>query len=486
MKIYYLLFLVLLPVTLLTGQSMGTNREKAQLVDSYLSRLAQEKSFSGGVLIIDGTETLLKKGYGLANKEKQIPFSPSTFGSIGSITKLFTATAIMKLAEQGKLNLTDPLSKFFSTVPVDKKDITIHQLLTHSGGFVEFLNGDGGDYEIISTDAFLKRAFGQPLAFTPGSKAIYTNVGMSLLGIIIEHVTGMDYEQYLKSNVLIPIGIQEIAYTYPSALTDRIAVGYKNGQAWGTHQQHYDRAGGGPHWNLKANGGLEVSLNDMEKLVNGFSTKSILTKKSIDQMFSSQIIEEGYGGDSFFGYGCNISKSRRGTKMIDNGGSNGIYHARLIRLPEENLIFYIITNNNVMNANMVMPNITQLFFGGTITRDFTEQKFDHPVLNRLYELLTQNDPSQFESKLKEENIVVDDDMMLLEVGQKLTDEGQTKSAIALYQYYTKIFPTIVVCWNELGELYAQTGKKIEARKCFEQALKLRPGNPRATENLKKL
>lgn len=480
-----LLASVLIFLCAVESYSQTVTDGKAQQLDSYLSRLSNEKSFSGGVLVMQGNTTLLKKGYGFANREKQIKFSTSTLGSIGSITKLFTATAIMKLVEQQKLNLTDPLSKFFPTVPSDKKDITLHQLLTHSSGFVEFLEGDQGDFEMVNTQNFLKRAFSQPLAFAPGSSGRYTNVGMSLLGIIIEQVSGMDYEQYLKT-VLAPCGIREIAYTYPKAQIDRVAVGYKNDQAWGTHQQRYDKAGGGPYWNLKANGGLEVSLDDMEKLAQAFTNNTILTKKSIAQMFSRQMAEEGYGGDSYFGYGCNILKSRRGTDMIDNGGSNGIYHARLIRLPEEGLIFYVFTNNAALNANMVMPNITQLYFDGTITRDFTEQKFDHPVMNSLYEILTQEDPAQFETRLKEKNMVIDDDMILLEVGQKLTNEGRTNAAIALYQYYTKTFPTIVVCWNELGELYAQSGNKAEAKKCFEQALILRPGNPRATENLKKL
>lgn len=486
MKTYCLLLLITLSGLQLQSQSLVVKNDKAQQIDAYLTKLAKEKSFSGGVLVIQGTETLLKRGYGFANVEKQLPMTTSSFGSIGSITKLFTATAVMKLVEQGKLKLTDPLSKFFSSVPADKQGITIHQLLTYSGGFVEFLEGDQGDFEVIDTDAFLKRAFSQPLAFTPGTKAIYTNVGMSMLGIIIEKASGQDYEMYLKSQVLEPIGIREIAYTYPSSLTDRIAVGYRNGNSWGTHQERYDQAGGGPYWNLKANGGLEVSLDDMEKWVNAFTSKMVLSDNSIQLMFSKQIAEEGYGGDSYFGYGCNILKSRRGTKVIDNGGSNGVYHARLMRLPEENLIFYVFTNNNAVNANMVMPNITQLYFEGKISRDFTEQKFDHPLMNKLYELLTQADPSQFESQLTAQNIVVEDDMMLLEVGQKLTNEGQVKPAIALYQYYTKSFPMIVVCWNELGELYVQIGNKTEARKCFEQALKLRPGNPRATENLKKL
>ncbi len=485
MKQLLLLFLLTVS-TFMYGQDYVATQEKAKLLDSYLTRLAEEKAFSGGVLIVQGNETILKKGYGFANREKRLGYTSSTLGSIGSITKLFTATAILKLVEQGKLNLSDPLSRFFTAVPSDKKDITIHQLLTHSSGFVEFLEGDQGDFEVIKTDLFLKRAFAQPLAFKPGSKAIYTNVGMSILGIVIEQVSGMDYEQFLKKQLFEPNGIQEIAYTYPDAYTDRIAFGYKNGSPWGTHQQRYEKAGGGPYWNLKANGGLEVSLDDMEKWVIAFTKHTVLSQNSIQQMFTKQVAEEGYGGDSYFGYGCNISKSRRGTPLIDNGGSNGVYHARLIRLPEENMIFYVITNNNAVNANMVMPNLTQLYFDGKLERDFTTQKFDHPVMNKLYELLTQGDYTQFESQLATQKIKVDDDMMLLEVGQKLTNEGQLKPAIALYQYYTKAFPTIVVCWNELGELYIQTNNKAEAKKCFEQALKLRPGNPRATENLKKL
>ncbi len=481
-----LLLLSLTVSTFIYGQDYVATQDKAKLLDSYLTKLAEEKAFSGGVLIIQGNETILKKGYGFSNREKRIPFRASTLGSIGSITKLFTSAAIMKLVEQGKLNLSDPLSRFFTSVPSDKKNITIHQLLTHSSGFVEFLEGDQGDFEVIKTDLFLKRAFAQPLAFKPGSKAIYTNVGMSILGIIIEQVSGLDYEQFLKTQLFEPIGIREIAYTYPDDYTDRIAVGYKNGSPWGTHQQRYEKAGGGPYWNLKANGGLEVSLDDMEKWANAFTKHTVLSQNSIKQMFTKQVEEEGYGGDSYFGYGCNISKSRRGTTFIDNGGSNGIYHARLIRLPEENRIFYVITNNSAINANMVLPNLTQLYFDGKLERDFTAQKFDHPVMNKMYELLTQGDYTQFEAQLAAQNIQVDDDMMLLEVGQKLANEGHVKPAITLFQYYTKKFPGIVICWNELGELYIQIDDKAEAKKCFEQALKLRPGNPRATENLKKL
>jgi CubicO group peptidase (beta-lactamase class C family) len=482
-----LILLIVLPFYLL-AQQKGEKLvgETSAKIDSYLSHLAKERNYSGGLLIIKNGETTFSKGYGWANQEEKIPFTSATLGSMGSITKAFTASGILKLYQNKKLKLTDPLKKFFPGVPADKQSITIHQLLTHSGGFVEFLAGDEGDFEKIEAEEYLKRVFAQSLGFTPGSKAVYTNVGMSILGIIIEKVSGLDYESFLRLELFLPNKIQSIGYQFPAAPDLVIAHGYQSGKDWGTHPIRYEKAGGGPYWNLKANGGLEASLDDMTRWANAISNKTLLPDSLIEKMFTAQILEDGYGGNSFFGYGCNISKSRRGTKMIDNGGSNGIYHARMIRLPEEGVVFYMITNENSLNTNQVLPNVTQLYFDGNISRDFTTIKFDHPQMNKIYDLLTQNDPAKFESLLNAQNIKIQDDMILLEVGQRLIKENNLKEAVALYRYYTIEFPNIVVAWNDLGETYLQQGNKTEAKKCFEKALQLRPGNPRATENLKKM
>ena len=310
-----------------SGHSMSNvvvSNDTCKLIDNYLTKLSNEKNFSGGLLIVKDGQKIFSKGYGWADKDKKIPFSPSTLASIGSITKAFTATAILKLAEQNKLSLDDQLKKYFPTIPDDKANITIHQLLIHSSGFHEFLKQDGGDYEKLNTEEFLKRAFAEPLAFKSGEKAVYTNVGFSILGLIIEQVSGLDYEQFLKKNLFEPIGIKNIGYRYPVAASDTIAIGYQNGKIWGTHQQHFEQAGGGPYWNIKANGGLEASLDEMFLWINSFTNHTILNEPNVQNMFTAHIQEEGYNGESSFGYGCNISQSRRNTKMIDNGGSNGI------------------------------------------------------------------------------------------------------------------------------------------------------------------
>jgi len=468
--------------------SLVIRNDTCKLIDNYLTKLSAEKNFSGGLLIVKNGEKIFSKGYGWADKDKKIPFSPTTLASMGSITKAFTATAIMKLIEQNKLSPDDPLKKFFPDIPNDKSAITIHQLLTHSSGFHEFLKQDGGDYEKIDKDEFLKRAFSEPLAFKPGEKAVYTNVGMSILAIIIEQVSGLEYEQFMKKYLFDPIGIKNIGYHFPASREDTIAVGYQNGKSWGTHQQHFEKAGGGPYWNLKGNGGLEVSLNEMYLWANSFTNNQILKESSIHKIFTPYIQEEGYNGKSSFGYGCNISQSRRNTKMIDNGGSNGIYFARLIRLPEEKIVFYMITNESTINTNMVLPNVTQLYFQGTITQDALtmQPKFENTLSKKIYDILENSSITDLGTELAKANINIEDDMILLEVGQALMKEKKIEKASILYKFYTKSFPNIVVAWNELGDIYLLQNNKEEAIKCYNQALKIRPGNPRAKENLDKL
>jgi len=471
-----------------TKNEVACNNDTCKLIDDYLSKLSVEKNFSGALLIVKNGEKIFSKGYGLAIKEKKIPFTSGTLASMGSITKAFTATAILKLAEQGKLSVTDQLKKYFPEIPSDKANITIHQLLTHSSGFHEFLQNDGGDFEKIEKDEFLKRAFTEPLAFNPGEKAVYTNVGMSILGIIIEQVSGTDYESFLKKYLFEPSGISGIGYHSRYSDSDNIAHGYKEGKDWGTIPQHFINAGGGPFWNLKANGGLEASLNDMFLWINAISNNTILNAASVGLMFTPHIAEEGNNGRIRFGYGCNIQQSRRNTKVVDNGGSNGIYFARLIRYSDEGLIFYMVTNESTINANMVLPNILQLYFQGSITQDALAMQENNggPLADKIYNILIRSKTSDLGKELEKENIRINNDMILLEAGQRLIKENKTDEALALYQYYTKSFPNIIVAWNDLGDVYQMINNKEEAIRCYKQALTLRPDNQRAKNNLEKL
>jgi tetratricopeptide (TPR) repeat protein len=146
----------------------------------------------------------------------------------------------------------------------------------------------------------------------------------------------------------------------------------------------------------------------------------------------------------------------------------------------------MVTNESTITTNQIMPNISQLYFDGKIIRDALEIKFADPQMNKLYSILSKQSPSDFEKNLKEQNIVVDDDIILLRVGEKLTEEGRMEEAEYLYLYYTKAFPKIVVAWNDLGDIYKKKGEKLNAKSCYQKALLLRPENQRAKEALNQL
>ena len=176
-----------------------------QKADAYLSRL-EALGYSGGLAVVKGGETVVLKGYGRADREASVPMSSDSVFNLGSITKPFTAAAVLRLQELGRLKTSDPVSRFFDGVPEDKAAITLEHLLTHSSG----LESDfGTDYEPTTREEYVRRALASKLRFAPGQGYEYANAGYSLLAAVVEKVTGRDYEAALVELVLKPAGMTE-------------------------------------------------------------------------------------------------------------------------------------------------------------------------------------------------------------------------------------------------------------------------------------
>jgi CubicO group peptidase (beta-lactamase class C family) len=165
-------------------------------LDDFLSRLA-DWGFAGTIVVAKDNQVVLAKGYGLADREKKIPMTTDTVISIGSITKQFTAAAILKLEMEGKLRVTDSIDKYFPNVPEDKKAITLHHLLTHCSGLVSDF---GDDFDKVTRDEIIRRAMASKLLWQPGHRYRYSNAGYSLLGAIVEIVSGRPYEAFLHDS----------------------------------------------------------------------------------------------------------------------------------------------------------------------------------------------------------------------------------------------------------------------------------------------
>ena len=343
----------------ISGKNLkNENSVLAVKIDDYLNTLST-LGFSGSIIVTEGSEVLLKKGYGLANRENRTNYSANTIQTCGSITKQFTAAAILLLESKDNLSVSDKLSKYFKNIPQDYSNITIHQLLTHSSGII---NGIGADEEPIDKEAFLERLWLEPLKFSPGSGYSYSNAGYSLLGMIIEKVSKLNYEDYLRENLFVPSKMENTGYLVAGKDTTMLAEGYLKGEHWGKVYQN-GWLNEGPGWHLRANGGIHTTAEDMYRWLQVMQGNGLLEKSIIDKWTLGYVNEN--NSNSKYAYGLAVYIHPKYGEIITHGGSNRIFTADLLWLTEKNILFYIQSNTSLFPAHEISNNILSAAFDST-------------------------------------------------------------------------------------------------------------------------
>jgi len=307
-------------------------------IDEYLSLEAQQ-GFSGVVAIRTESGQMIYRAYGYSDKERVLENNVKTVFDIGSLTKQFTGAAILKLEEEGLLSVNDSIIKFFPTIPDDKKNITIHQLLTHSSGLPFSL---GSDFEKLNSGIFIERTFATDLLFTPGEKYSHSHAGYSFLGIIIEKVSGMKYEEYLRNRFFTPLGMSSTGYVLPNWDFSNIANGYRKCRNWGKPMD-LNWGTEGPYWNLKANAGLLSTAEDLMKWQEALKSNTILKEEELEKFFYPHIREG--EASSHYSYGWVIIKSTRGTDVYAHEGGNGKFLSDWINYPDDNVSVLVLSND---------------------------------------------------------------------------------------------------------------------------------------------
>ncbi len=319
----------------------------------HMTGLAKD-GFSGALLVAKGNTVVIAKGYGLANREQQVPFTSTTVFDIGSITKQFTGAAIAKLRMQGKLSEDDKLSKYFD-VPPDKAEITLHHLLTHSAG----LKGDfGGDYEPAARDALVQQALESKLLFPPGTRHRYANSGFSILAAIVEKVSGQTYEAYLREQLWLPSGMEHTGYRLPQWQASTIAHGYRGTSDWGTPLDKL-WADDGPYWNLRGNGGVLSTVWDMYRWHQALEGDKVLSTDAKAKMLARRV-KEGPISRTWYSYGWSLRDTRRGTRVAEHNGGNGIFFADFIRYLDDGVVIIVASNRSEDAEGDYVGGITKL------------------------------------------------------------------------------------------------------------------------------
>ena len=336
-------------IALNAGAADTVNGELGARIDVFLSRITPF-GFSGTVLVAKGDQIVLNKGYGLAIRSQGVPNAADTIFCLGSITKQFTATAILTLEMQGKLKTEDPLSKYLEDVPPDKADITLHHLLTHSSGLVQDV---GGDYEQVGRDETVRKILALRLESKPGERFAYSNVNYTLLAAVIEKVSGQSYEDYLYEHLFKPAGMEWTGYRRPKWDESKVAHWYSMGR-----DNLNSLARPFPFWNLIGNGGILSTSGDMFKWHQALLGETILSPVAKKKMFTPYLSEYGYGWD--------VLKTPRGTVIQHNGGSDLGNNAEIRRYMDAGIVTILLCNqfyNGRPLIDAVRNQIEKLAFG---------------------------------------------------------------------------------------------------------------------------
>lgn len=288
----------------------------------------EKDGFSGTVLVAKDGAIVLHRGYGFANRALGIRNDTRTLFEVASLTKPFTAAAILQLEARGKLSTSDPLEKWLGPFPPAKAGATIHHLATHTGGLVP----DGSDLGAgEDREDFLANVKNVAIESVPGEKYRYTNAGYSVLAAVIEKVSGVSYETYLRTNILPRAGLQDVYFRNEAVPADRMALGYL-----GTPEEAKESVPPPLRWGTRGAGGMITSVENLYRWYVALRGGRVLDAPQVQKMFHPWPTE---------GYGWHVERDANGRAMIHKGGGMREYATQIIDYPEERLVIVWASND---------------------------------------------------------------------------------------------------------------------------------------------
>ncbi len=315
--------------------------EAVKAVDSKASELTIADKFSGVILVARDGKIALEKAYGLADREKHISNAPDTRFRIGSMNKMFTATAILQLVGQGKVELGAPLGKYLTDYPnhdVATK-VTIRHLLTHTGGTGDIFTPEFDKHrlELRTLDDYVKLYGSRGLEFEPGSKWAYSNYGFVLLGSVVEKVSGMTYYDYVRKNIFAKAGMDHTDSLPEAEKVDGRSTGYMRKD--GTWVSNVDTL----PWRGTSAGGGYSTTGDLFRFSQALSSGKLVKPELFEMMTSAQTDKGQMPPGRSYGFGMMVDNTPQGKRFGHGGGAPGM-NGELRIYPESHTVVAVLAN----------------------------------------------------------------------------------------------------------------------------------------------
>jgi CubicO group peptidase (beta-lactamase class C family) len=333
--------LVVLAGQALAAQAPANRALLVRRLDSIAESPYVEKRMTGAVAaVVRGNDTLLLKGYGQAEVEWNVAMPADAVFEIGSITKQFTAAAILQLRDAGKLSLDDEITKWIPDFPATHR-ITLRRMLDHTSGIKgitelpEFGAMARSMWPRDSAVALIKR---QPPHFAPGEAAIYNNSAFWLLGLVVEKASGMSYEDYVEKNIFAPLGMKRSMYCNSDEVVERRAHGY------GVQGGMVRRAPMNIHRWPYAAGSLCSTAGDLVTWMKALHGGKVLSKQSYAEMTSPAKLND--GTELNYGMGIGVGRDPGGRRFIGHGGAITGFNAEATWYPDADLYVVYMVNSN--------------------------------------------------------------------------------------------------------------------------------------------
>jgi len=320
-------------------------------MDQIVQYYVDNQQFMGSVLVARGDTVLFSKAYGFANLEWKIPNTTSTKFRIGSLSKQFTAAAVLLLEERGKLKIEDPIKKYYRDAPAAWDDITLFHLLTHTSGIPDY-TGLPDFYNFSARrktpDDLVKFFRDQPLEFDPGTQFHYSSSGYTLLGVVIEKAGGLSYADFLDQNIFKPLAMNDSGYDENARVIPKRAAGYRPGRGGPLNSEYADMTV--PF----AAGALYSTVEDLLRWQRGLFENKLLSKSSLEKMTTV------FKGD--YGFGLYVHESSGVRDFDHTGGING-FRSKLVYFPEDAVTVVALSNLVGQGADAIVDKLGAVAHG---------------------------------------------------------------------------------------------------------------------------
>jgi CubicO group peptidase (beta-lactamase class C family) len=335
--------LLLAAISLLATPAWATsapsNDELARYADELFAKAYPAAEPGAAVLVAKDGKVLLRKGYGMASLELGVPIQPDMVFELGSITKQFTAAAILMLQEGGKLSVQDEITKYLPDYPTHGQKITIDHLLTHVSGIPSYTGLPEWRPRVredLTPQQLIDLFKDKPLEFNPGEKWAYNNSAYVLLGAVIEKVSGKSYEDFVEQEIFVPAGMKRSYYGHQNEVVAGRVTGYDKEEAGYKVAEYLSLTQ--PY----AAGSLMSTVDDLVLWVEALSSGKLLKKESLERMGTPAKLASGQS--TKYAYGLGIGEEG-GTRIVEHGGGIFGFSTDLLHAPDQRLLVVILSNN---------------------------------------------------------------------------------------------------------------------------------------------